>query len=116
MPAIVEPAIVEPATVEPAAQNGRAHKETPSPYAPETHATKTARSPLALRGMTVSYGENRVVFSLDITVTKGQMTAIIGPNSARKFTLLKAALGIVKPKMRRSTPCCRCSLAFASCC
>ncbi|WP_047996910.1 metal ABC transporter ATP-binding protein [Puniceibacterium sp. IMCC21224] len=54
-------------------------------------------SPLALRGMTVSYGENPVVFSVDMTVQEGQMTAIIGPNGAGKSTLLKAALGIVKP-------------------
>ena len=35
-------------------------------------------SPLALRGMTVSYGQKPVVFSVDMTVTEGAMTAIIG--------------------------------------
>lgn len=54
-------------------------------------------SPLAIRGMTVSYGEKPAVFSVDMTVQAGEMTAIIGPNGAGKSTLLKAALGIVKP-------------------
>lgn len=54
-------------------------------------------SPLAIRGLTVSYGEKAVVFSVDMTVAPGAMTAIIGPNGAGKSTLLKAVLGIVKP-------------------
>lgn len=55
------------------------------------------RSPLAIRGMTVSYGEKPAIFSVDATFQPGVMTAIIGPNGAGKSTLLKAALGIVKP-------------------
>lgn len=56
-----------------------------------------AASPLAVRGLTVSYGQKPAVFSVDMTVQPGAMTAIIGPNGAGKSTLLKAALGIVKP-------------------
>ena len=52
-------------------------------------------APLALRGLTVSYGADPVVFSADMTVSPGAMTAIVGPNGAGKSTLLKAALGIV---------------------
>jgi len=52
---------------------------------------------LAIRGMTVSYGQKPAVFSTDMTVPRGSMTAIIGPNGAGKSTLLKAALGIIKP-------------------
>tara|TARA_R110002124_G_scaffold48459_1_gene143183 strand:- start:261 stop:1061 length:801 start_codon:yes stop_codon:yes gene_type:complete len=54
-------------------------------------------SPLAVRGMTVSYGQKPAVFSVDMTIEAGKMTAIIGPNGAGKSTLLKAALGILKP-------------------
>ncbi len=54
-------------------------------------------SPLEIRGLTVSYGQKPAVFSIDMTVQRGQMTAIIGPNGAGKSTLLRAALGIVKP-------------------
>ena len=62
-------------------------------------ANETLRraSPLALRGLTVSYGQKPAVFSVDMTVVPGAMTAIIGPNGAGKSTLLKAALGILKP-------------------
>ena len=59
--------------------------------------TNRADSPLAIRGMTVSYGQKPAVFSVDMTVQPGQMTAIIGPNGAGKSTLLKAALGILTP-------------------
>jgi manganese/zinc/iron transport system ATP- binding protein len=52
---------------------------------------------LAIRGMTVSYGQKPAVFSVDMTVPVGSMTAIIGPNGAGKSTLLKAALGVIKP-------------------
>ncbi len=54
-----------------------------------------ADSPLAIRGLTVSYGEKPAVFSVDATFAPEAMTAIIGPNGAGKSTLLKAALGIV---------------------
>ncbi|MBO9445749.1 metal ABC transporter ATP-binding protein [Ruegeria sp. R14_0] len=57
----------------------------------------TEDRPLAIRGLTVSYGQKPAVFSVDMTVQPGAMTAIIGPNGAGKSTLLKAALGIVKP-------------------
>ncbi|WP_372886666.1 metal ABC transporter ATP-binding protein [Shimia sp.] len=60
-------------------------------------ADKLDDSPLAVRGMTVSYGQKPVVFSVDMTVAEGSMTAVIGPNGAGKSTLLKAMLGIVKP-------------------
>ena len=61
-------------------------------------ATDTiGQSPLAIRGMTVSYGQKPAVFSVDLTLEPGAMTAIIGPNGAGKSTLLKAALGIIKP-------------------
>ncbi|MEY8837503.1 metal ABC transporter ATP-binding protein, partial [Cribrihabitans sp. XS_ASV171] len=60
-------------------------------------------SPLAIRGLTVSYGQKPAVFSVDMTVEPAAMTAIIGPNGAGKSTLLKAALGVVKPLSGRVT-------------
>ncbi|MGH1464607.1 MAG: metal ABC transporter ATP-binding protein [Cognatishimia sp.] len=60
-------------------------------------------SPLAVRGMTVSYGQKPAVFSVDMTVQEGAMTAIIGPNGAGKSTLLKAALGVIKPLAGQAT-------------
>ena len=58
-------------------------------------ADDRASSPLAVRGLTVSYGQKPALFSLDATFPAGSMTAIIGPNGAGKSTLLKACLGII---------------------
>ena len=52
---------------------------------------------LQISGLTVSYGQKPAVFSVDMSVPAGTMTAIIGPNGAGKSTLLKASLGILKP-------------------
>lgn len=52
-------------------------------------------SPLAIHGLTVSYGEKPVLFSVDFVTPPGSMVAIVGPNGAGKSTLIKAALGIV---------------------
>lgn len=54
--------------------------------------------PLAIRGLSVTYGQTPAVFSLDASFEAGALTAIVGPNGAGKSTLLKAALGIV-PKV-----------------
>jgi manganese/zinc/iron transport system ATP- binding protein len=52
-------------------------------------------SPLAVSGLTVSYGEKPVLFSVEFAAPAGAMLAIVGPNGAGKSTLIKAALGIV---------------------
>jgi len=52
-------------------------------------------SPLAARGLTVSYGDKPAVFSVDATFPAEAMSAIIGPNGAGKSTMLKAVLGVV---------------------
>nr|WP_245538084.1 metal ABC transporter ATP-binding protein [Roseobacter litoralis] len=72
-----------PATL--ATRDGRA--ATPAALAPEI--------PLAVRGLTVSYGEKPAVFSVDADFPAQAMSAIIGPNGAGKSTLLKAALGVI---------------------
>ncbi|XDA98638.1 metal ABC transporter ATP-binding protein [Sulfitobacter sp. LCG007] len=56
-----------------------------------------ADCPLAVRGLTVSYGQKPAIFSVDMTVKPRAMTAIVGPNGAGKSTLLKTALGILEP-------------------
>jgi manganese/zinc/iron transport system ATP- binding protein len=54
-----------------------------------------ADSPLAVRGLTVSYGDKPAVFSVDATFPAEAMSAIVGPNGAGKSTFLKAALGVI---------------------
>ena len=60
-----------------------------------TIALEHRESPLAIHGLTVSYGEKPVLFSVDYVTPPGSMVAIVGPNGAGKSTLIKAALGIV---------------------
>jgi len=50
---------------------------------------------LNIQGMTVSYGSEPAIYSVDFNVAKGTLTAIIGPNGAGKSTLLKAVMGII---------------------
>lgn len=71
--------------------------ELATPTGETGQETEIAQSPLSIRGLTVTYGEKPAVFSVDMTVRPGEMTAIIGPNGAGKSTMLKAALGIVPP-------------------
>lgn len=56
---------------------------------------EAGRAALALREISVSYGESPAVFSVDATFPRDSLVAIVGPNGAGKSTLLKAALGIV---------------------
>lgn len=74
--------MAEPLTL--AARNGAVLAPPPDPT-----------SPLALRGVTVSYGDKPAIFSVDATFPAAKMSAIIGPNGAGKSTLLKAALGLI---------------------
>lgn len=74
-----------------------AHLELATDHGHSVTQDTLAASPLAIRGLTVSYGEKPAVFSIDATIEEGSMTAIIGPNGAGKSTMLKAALGVIKP-------------------
>ncbi|THH36760.1 metal ABC transporter ATP-binding protein [Aliishimia ponticola] len=64
---------------------------------PEDRSGAATAAPLEVHGITVTYGEKPAVFSADMTVRAGELTAIVGPNGAGKSTLLKAVLGIVMP-------------------
>ena len=67
------------------------------PEAVALRDAEIAQSPLSVRGLTVFYDQKPAVFSVDVTIRPGAMTAIVGPNGAGKSTLLKAALGLVTP-------------------
>ena len=50
---------------------------------------------LGIRALTVSYGAEPAVFSVDLDISPQTMTAIVGPNGAGKSTMLKAAMEII---------------------
>ena len=60
-----------------------------------TLASDHPESPLAIAGLTVSYGGKPALLSIDFVTPPGAMAAIVGPNGTGKSTLIKAALGIV---------------------
>lgn len=44
-----------------------------------------------------NFGVNQVLNGIELTITKGQTVAILGPNGSGKTTLIKSILGMVKP-------------------
>ncbi len=54
-----------------------------------------AAAPLAVRGLTVRYGDLAAVSDVTVSIAPAALTAIVGPNGAGKSTFLKAALGLV---------------------
>ena len=52
---------------------------------------------LAVRGLSVCYGESKVLFDMDLDVGPGQIVACVGRNGAGKTTLLKSIAGFLTP-------------------
>lgn len=50
---------------------------------------------LELKGVSVSYGDLRVLREISLIVKEGEAVALIGPNGAGKTTTLKAIMGLV---------------------
>ncbi|MFB9906179.1 ABC transporter ATP-binding protein [Allokutzneria oryzae] len=65
-----------------------------------TASMETAPGPVRLRaeGLSLGYGENRVVEDLDLDVINGTITAVIGPNGCGKSTLLRALGRLLAPQ------------------
>lgn len=49
------------------------------------------------RGLTKSYGPNRILSHVDFTLGKGESVALIGENGAGKSTFAKIITGVIKP-------------------
>ncbi len=52
---------------------------------------------IAVRGLTVSYGQKPVLRSVSFEVPAGRLVGVVGPNGAGKSTLLRALLGLIEP-------------------
>jgi ABC-type branched-subunit amino acid transport system ATPase component len=57
----------------------------------------TSEPALTVKGLTVSYGESKVLFGIDFMVRATEIVACVGRNGAGKTTLLKSIGGFVKP-------------------
>jgi branched-chain amino acid transport system ATP-binding protein len=58
---------------------------------------------LEVAGLTVSYGDLRVLWGVDLRVGAGELVALIGPNGAGKTTALKAIAGLIPVDAGRVT-------------
>lgn len=52
---------------------------------------------LEIRGLKKSFGKQHALRGIDLSLTKGNITAILGPNASGKTTLIKSVLGLVIP-------------------
>lgn len=55
----------------------------------------SGRQVLAVEGISKSYGDNRVLEGVSLTLMRGERVAVIGPNGIGKSTLLKLVMGEV---------------------
>ena len=51
---------------------------------------------IELRGVRKRYGALQVLDGIDVTFASGRVTAVVGPNSAGKTTLIKSILGLTR--------------------
>jgi zinc/manganese transport system ATP-binding protein len=66
------------------------------PAASDSH-TRRGEQGIAVRNLSVCYGERYAVEGLTGEFQPGSLTAVVGPNGAGKSSLLKALAGIVRP-------------------
>ncbi|HEX9465602.1 MAG TPA: amino acid ABC transporter ATP-binding protein [Alphaproteobacteria bacterium] len=52
---------------------------------------------LSMRGISKSYGERKILDRIDLDVAPREKVAVIGPSGSGKTTILRAAIGLVKP-------------------
>lgn len=52
---------------------------------------------LKVKNLGFSYGNNRVLDKINLTISRGDFVGIVGSNGCGKSTLLKLCLGLVKP-------------------
>ena len=52
---------------------------------------------IEIKNLTKSYGTNKGVFNLDLTVQKGEVFGFLGPNGAGKTTTIRHLLGFITP-------------------
>jgi iron complex transport system ATP-binding protein len=59
--------------------------------------SRLASAPLRAEGLTLSFGQRRVVDKLDLDLRAREWAAIVGPNGAGKSTLLQLLAGLRAP-------------------
>jgi len=74
------------------------HIEPPGPVPEKTHDVDRSGEPVfELRNISHSYGRNKVIFDVNLSVWPGEVVALVGDNGAGKSTLLKIFAGYQRP-------------------
>ncbi|SDD84382.1 iron complex transport system ATP-binding protein [Auraticoccus monumenti] len=60
--------------------------------------TDGPRPGLEIEHLTLGYGDEAVIHSLDLVIPAGQVTAIVGPNACGKSTLLRSMSRLLTPR------------------
>ena len=77
---------------------GSLRSEAPAPIAAKTHEVDRTGEPIfELRSISHSYGRNKVIFDVNLSVWPGEVVALVGDNGAGKSTLLKIFAGYQQP-------------------
>ena len=56
---------------------------------------------LRIEGLDLRYGDSQVLWSVDLTVEDGTISALVGANGAGKTTLMRSVAGLVRPSAGR---------------
>lgn len=57
----------------------------------------SAGAPVAVRELSVAFGQNQVLDRLSLTIAPGEFVAIVGRSGCGKSTLLRAIMGLIQP-------------------
>ena len=68
-------------------ENARPTDQAPSPAKP-TASSASGTAAVEARGLTKTFGTNRAVDGIDLTVMEGEIFGVLGPNGAGKTTML----------------------------
>lgn len=60
---------------------------------------------LAIRGLSKTFGRQKIIDNLNMTVPEGSIFGFIGQNGAGKTTTMKMVLGLLRPDQGEITVC-----------